>query len=91
VCLDESSKQLIAKTRVPIPMKPGRAVLVDYEYERNDTANLFVLLAPLEGWRHAKVTDRHTAIDYAINWNDWSSSIGTGGCHHVVRANVPTS
>jgi hypothetical protein len=22
----------------------------------------------------------------AINWNDWSSSIGTGGRHHVVRA-----
>ena len=39
VCLDETSKQLIAETRVPIPMKPGRAARVDYEYERNGTAN----------------------------------------------------
>jgi len=48
VCLDETSKQLIAETRMPIPMKPGRAVRVDYEYERNGTANLFMLFAPLE-------------------------------------------
>jgi hypothetical protein len=65
VCLDETSKQLIAETRMPIPMKPGRAARVDYEYERNGTANLFMLFAPLQGWRHVKVTDRHTAIDYA--------------------------
>ena len=65
VCLDESSKQLIAETRVPVPMKPGRPARYDYEYERNGTANLFMLFAPLEGWRHVKVTDRHTAVDYA--------------------------
>jgi hypothetical protein len=65
VCLDESSKQLIAETRVPIPMKPGRPARCDYEYERNGTANLFMMFAPLEGWRHVKVTDRHTAVDYA--------------------------
>jgi DDE superfamily endonuclease len=65
VCLDESSKQLIGETRVPIPMKPGRPARVDYEYERNGTANLFMLFAPLEGWRHVEVTDRHTAVDYA--------------------------
>jgi hypothetical protein len=65
VCLDESSKQLIAETRIPVPMKPGRPARHDYEYERNGTANLFMLFAPLEGWRHVKVTDRHTAGDYA--------------------------
>ncbi|MGH9625923.1 MAG: IS630 family transposase [Bryobacteraceae bacterium] len=65
VCLDETSKQLLAETRVPIPMKPGRPVRCDYEYERNGTANLFMMFAPLEGWRHIKVTDRHTAVDYA--------------------------
>ena len=65
VCLDETSKQLIAETRVPIPMKPGRPARCDYEYERNGTANLFMMFAPLEGWRHVKVTDRHTAVDYA--------------------------
>jgi DDE superfamily endonuclease len=65
VCLDESSKQLIAETRVPVPMKPGRPARHDYEYERNGTANLFMMFAPLEGWRHVEVTDRHTAVDYA--------------------------
>jgi len=62
---DETSKQLIAETRVPIPAKPGQPKRYDYEYERNGTANLFMMFAPLEGWRHVKVTDRHTAIDYA--------------------------
>ncbi|UTD27523.1 IS630 family transposase [Bradyrhizobium sp. WD16] len=65
VCLDESSKQLLAETRMPIPMKRGRPARCDYEYKRNGTANLFMMFAPLEGWRHVKVTDRHTAVDYA--------------------------
>ena len=65
VCVDETSKQLIAETRVPIPAKPGRPARHDYEYERNGTANLFMMFAPLEGWRRVKVTDRHTAVDYA--------------------------
>lgn len=65
VCLDETSKQLIKETRIPIPAKPGRPARHDYEYERNGTANLFMLFAPLEGWRHVKVTDRHAAVDYA--------------------------
>jgi hypothetical protein len=72
VCLDESSKQLIAETRVPIPMRSGRPVRIDYEYERNGTANLFMMFAPLEGWRHVKVTDRHTAVDYAHALKDLS-------------------
>jgi hypothetical protein len=42
-----------------------RPARVDHEYERNGTANLFMMFAPLEGWRHVKVTDQHTAIDYA--------------------------
>ncbi len=65
VCFDEATKQLIADTREPIPMKPGRAARADYEYERNGTANLFMFFAPLEGRRHIKVTDRRTAVDYA--------------------------
>ena len=65
VCLDETSKQLVSETRTPIPMKPGQPERVDYEYERGGTANLFMLFAPLEGWRHVEVTDRRTAVDYA--------------------------
>jgi len=65
VCLDETSKQLTAETRVPIAAKPGQPGRHDYEYRRNGTANLFMMFAPLEGWRHVEVTDRHTAVDYA--------------------------
>ena len=65
VCLDETSKQLVAETRIPIPMKAARPARFDYEYERNGTANLFMMFAPLEGWRHVEVTDRHAAVDYA--------------------------
>jgi len=72
VCMDEASKQLITETRVPIPAKPGHPARHDYEYERNGTANLFMMFAPLEGWRHVEVTDRHTAVDYAQILKDLS-------------------
>ena len=55
-------------------MKPGQPARSDYEYERNGTANLFMMFAPLEGWRHVKVTDRHTAVDYAHMLKDLSDS-----------------
>ena len=72
VCLDETSKQLVAETRTPLPMLPGLPARHDYEYERRGTANLFMLFAPLEGWRHVEVTDRRTAIDYAKILKDLS-------------------
>ncbi len=74
VCVDETSKQLIAETRRPIPARPGQPARHDYEYERNGTANLFMIYAPLEGWRHVEVTDRHTAIDYAKVLKDLSDT-----------------
>jgi hypothetical protein len=74
VCLDETSKQLIAETRRPIAAKPGQPERFDYEYERNGTANLFMLFAPLEGWRHVEVTDHHAALDYAQILKDLSDT-----------------
>jgi hypothetical protein len=65
VCLDETTKQMIAETRAPIPAAPGRKARHDYEYERNGVASLFMMFAPLEGWRCVKVADRHAAVDYA--------------------------
>jgi hypothetical protein len=72
VCLDEALKQLITETRLPVPMKEGQTARLDYEYKRNGTANLFMMFAPLEGWRHVKVTDRRTAVDYAHALKDIS-------------------
>ena len=74
VCVDETSKQLISETRIPIKAKPGQPARHDYEYERNGTANLFMMFAPLEGWRHVEVTDRHTAVDFAHMLRDLSDT-----------------
>jgi len=65
VCVDETSKQLVAETRVPIPAAPGQPKRVDYEYERKGTANLFMVFEPLAGQRRVKVTERRTAVDFA--------------------------
>ena len=65
VCLDEQSKQLIRETRTPIPASPGQPERVDYEYERNGTANLFMTFEPLAGRRRVTVTDRRTKVDFA--------------------------
>jgi transposase len=65
VCLDEQSKQLIRETRRPIPATPGQPERVDYEYERNGTANLFMTFEPLAGRRRVTVTDRRTKVDFA--------------------------
>ena len=54
VCLDETSKQLVVETRKPIRAKPGQPVRYDYEYKRNGVANIFMMFAPLEGWRRVK-------------------------------------
>jgi DDE superfamily endonuclease len=65
ICLDETSKQLVKEAILPIPPQPGQPERFDYEYERNGTANLFMLSEPMSGWRHVEVTQRRTAIDYA--------------------------
>jgi hypothetical protein len=78
VCLDETSKQLIKETRAPIAMSKGRALRIDHEYERNGVANIFMVFAPIEGWRHVKVTDRHAAVDYAHLLKELSDTYFTG-------------
>jgi len=65
ICFDEGSKQQLKETRVPLPTRVGDVAKYDYEYERNGTSNMFVFFAPLEAWRHVKITDRRTMIDFA--------------------------
>ena len=70
VCFDETSKQLVAETRTPLPMASGVPERVDYEYERNGVANLFLVTQPLGAWRHVDVTDRRTKHDFAQQMRD---------------------
>lgn len=65
VCFDETPRQLIGESRVPVAAKPGRPARVDYEYVRNGTANVFMFVDAHRPWRHAKVTDRRAAADFA--------------------------
>lgn len=65
VCFDETPRQLIGEARVPIRAEPGKPARVDYEYVRNGTANVFMFVDVNRPWRHAKVTDQRTCIDFA--------------------------
>lgn len=65
VCLDETSKQLLAHTRTPIPARPGVAARVDDEYTRQGTANIFAAIEPITGKALVEVTEHRTAIDMA--------------------------
>jgi hypothetical protein len=65
VCFDERPVQLIGDVYGPLPAQPGQVRRYDYQYERNGTANLFVMCQPLAGWREVQATDRRTKVDFA--------------------------
>lgn len=65
VCFDEKSKQLVGEVAVPMPAAPGQPERHDYEYVRNGTANLFLMVEPLRGWRQVNVTTRRTKLEFA--------------------------
>ena len=65
VCVDETSRQLLADTRPVQASQPGRVARQDYEYQRCGTANLFMVFEPLVGWRQVPVTERRTKQDWA--------------------------
>ena len=65
VCMDETSKQQVKETRAPRPATPGEVSTYDYEYERNGVSSLFMLFAPLDGWRRVEVRERRTKVDWA--------------------------
>jgi DDE superfamily endonuclease len=65
VCLDEKPVVLHTQTRSPLPALPGAVECRDYEYVRQGTGDLFVMVEPLVGWRHVAVTQRRTRLDFA--------------------------
>jgi transposase len=65
VCFDESPVQLTSETRLPLPARPGQPARYDSEYKREGTANLFLFVQPLRGWRHVNVTQQRTKRDFA--------------------------
>jgi len=65
VCMDESSKQLIAETKAPIAASVGQASRIDYEYRRCGVCNIFIASEPLAGKRIVEITKRRTKKDWA--------------------------
>ena len=64
VCVDETSKQHIQEVREPLDIVKGSPDRYDAEYKRNGVSNLFMIFAPLFGFRHVEVTDQRTSIDF---------------------------
>jgi len=73
VCMDESPRQLIEETQVPISCSPGQPARYDYEYRRKGTCNIFIASEPLAGKRLTKVTEQRTSIDWAIFMKELSA------------------
>lgn len=85
VCFDETSTQLIAEKRAPLPARPGQPERFDYEYERHGTRDLFLFCEPLRGWRQVAVTERRTRQDFArqVRWlvdEAYRRRNGSGSC-----------
>jgi hypothetical protein len=65
VCFDEKSYQLLADSRLSLPLSSGHPQRQDYEYRRCGTRNLFMMVEPLAGQRHVLLTERRTKADFA--------------------------
>ena len=70
ICMDEASKQLVGEVRQPLPLRPGQPLRYDAEYERRGTCNIFMFCEPLRGYRHVRVTERRTRVDWAFALRD---------------------
>jgi len=65
VCMAESPQQLIAETRIYIPVSPGQPAKYDYKYRHVGVFNIFMACEPLAEKRMVKVTERKTNRDWA--------------------------
>jgi hypothetical protein len=79
VCLDETSRQVLADVRSPLAVAPGTPQREDPEYVRHGVANLFLVCEPLRGWREVVVSDRRTRLD-------WAACVRTLGDAHYPHA-----
>jgi transposase len=84
VCVDETPRQLIGEVRTGQPAAPGRPARSDYEYRRQGTANVFMAVDAHRPWRHAKVTARRTAVDFA----EWLRDLADIHYAHTERIQV---
>jgi hypothetical protein len=65
VCLDETSRQVLADVRAPLPLTPGHPTRHDPEYVREGVVNCFLVTEPWRGWRQVRVSEQRTRLDWA--------------------------
>lgn len=65
VCMDETTQQLTAEVREPLPGSAGRPERFDTHYRRNGVATIFMHFEPLRGWRKVNVTEGKRRVDGA--------------------------
>ena len=70
LCMDEQPVQLLKETRVRIAASRQHPRRVDYEYERNGTASIFMFTEPLSGWRTVHVREQRTKVDWAVEMEE---------------------
>jgi transposase len=75
ICMDEVPKQLLSDIQDPLPAQPGQPLRMDYEYQRNGVANLFMFFAPFLGQRQVKTTNSRTRLDWAEAMRELSDEI----------------
>ena len=72
ICMDETRKQCVRETRLPLPAVPGQPARYDAEYERNGVGHLLLYSAPFDDWRRIDVatttTQRPGRTGYAAWW-----------------------
>jgi len=91
VCVDEKHKQILAHVRDPLPLGPnGHGIREDDHYKRKGSANIFVAVNPLEGWRLAQVTDHRKKADYAAFLQQVVAHYPNAKKIHIVADNLNT-
>jgi hypothetical protein len=65
ICMDEQPVQLLKETKQPIQATKNHPQRVDYEYQRNGTASIFMFTEPLSGFRQATARSQRTKADWA--------------------------
>lgn len=91
VCFDEQSVQLLADTRETQPVAPAQPERRDHEYKRQGTANIFMTVEPLAGWRHVDATEQRTTLDFAAQMKQLVDvHYPEAGCIRIVLDNLNT-
>jgi len=90
VCMDESPRQLIRETRLPLAVKVGASARHDYEYERCGVCNVFMAVEPLAGRRVTRITPRKTRTDWASFLQEIAGQYGKAQKITLVMDNLNT-